>query len=211
MPDAIEQSDHTSGFGRRFAEAIRRMDDANREDPRTDPVDGQPQPRELLFARGVFDWVGRLAPSASEALLLAARGHTVRRWRIPRNRYPKTTLGYHEWRDALAAYHADETAAILRDLGYPTETIDRVRGLILRKNWPGDPEACALEDADCLAFLQLKLARYLAEWGDDKTRRILKSTLNKMTEQGRSLAAEIPLGERERAILREAAANPPSR
>src|SRR3990172_4807621 len=98
----------------RFAEAIRRIDALNGEDPRTEVVEGQPQPRELLFARRVYEWVRNLIVEPSEELLLAARAHTLRRWMIPRDRYPMTTPGYHQWRDALAAFHADEAARILQ-------------------------------------------------------------------------------------------------
>ena len=124
-----------------FVEAIRRIDAANAEDPRTDLVDGTPQPRELLFARRVYDWVRRFVADPSEELLLAARAHTLRRWMIPRNRYPMTTAGYHQWRGTLAAFHADEAARILEEVGYSERTIARVRALITRENWRNDPMA----------------------------------------------------------------------
>src|SRR3990172_9081229 len=101
---------------KRFAEAIRRIDEANGEDPRRELVDGTAQARELLFARRVYDWVRMLVAEPSEELLLAARGHTLRRWMIPRDRYPRTTPGYHQWRDALAAFHADQAAEILHEV-----------------------------------------------------------------------------------------------
>ena len=194
-----------AAFDPRFDEAIRRIDDANREDPRTDEVDGAPQPRELRFAQRVYEWVRRLSPSASEALLLAARGHTIRRWHIPRDNYDRTTLGYHEWRDALARFHATETAKILVDVGYASGVVDRVEAFIVKKNWPQDAEACVLEDADCLAFVELKLSNYVDEWGEDKTLRILKSTVKKMTTQGRGYAVRLELGERERTLIERAA------
>ncbi len=203
MNDNERSGDST--FDLRFDEAIRRIDDANREDPRTDEVDGQPQPRELRFALRVYEWVRRLSPSASEALLLAARGHTIRRWHIPRDQYDKTTLGYHEWRDALASFHATETAKILVDVGYASGVVDRVEAFIVKKNWPKDEEACVLEDADCLAFLELKLCKYADEWGEDKTLRILKSTVKKMTPQGQKFALGLELGERERSLIERAA------
>jgi len=185
----------------RFNEAIARIDGANREDPRTQIVDGQAQSRELLFSRRVFDWIGRLADAPSEELLLAARAHTLRRWRIPRDRYPMTTIGYHQWRDALAQFHAEEAEAILRDVGYPGETVEKVRVFITRKNWPADREACVLEDADCLVFLETKLGEYLDDWDEAKTVRILKRTLRKMTPDARTRAMQLPLGDRERELL----------
>jgi hypothetical protein len=165
------------GDAERLAEAIRRIDDANAEDPRTEAVNGVDQPRELLFARRVHEWVMRLAADPPEALLLAARAHTLRRWMVPRDRYPMTNIGYHEWRDACATFHAQETERILRDVGYPQDAIDRVTALITKQDWESDPDARTLEDADCLAFLESKLHRYLDEWDEKKTIGILRRTL----------------------------------
>ena len=179
----------------RFTEAIRRIDEANGEDPRTELIDGTGQARELLFARRVYEWVQKLVAEPSEELLLAARGHTLRRWMIPRDRYPRTTPGYRQWRGALAAFHADQAAMILAEVRYPETTITRVRALITRENWRNDPEGTALEDADCLVFLETKLEGYLDEWEEKKTVNILKKTLRKMTPTGKEHAGSLPLSE----------------
>ena len=42
-----------------------------------------------------------------------ARAHHLRRWAIPRTDHPAGRAGYHRWRKALQALHADEAAAIL--------------------------------------------------------------------------------------------------
>jgi len=188
----------------RFSEAIRRIDKANDEDPRRELVDGTSQPREFLFARRVYDWVQKLVIEPSEELLLAARGHTLRRWMIPRDRYLKTTPGYRQWRQALAAFDADQAAGILREVDYSEATIIRVRALILRENWRDDPEGRALEDADCLVFLETKLAGYLDEWEEKKTVNILKKTLRKMTPAGKEHAGSLLLSDRCVELLRRA-------
>ena len=189
---------------RRFHEAIERIDAANGDDPRTELVEGKPRPRELLFAQRVYEWVGKLVDHPSEELLLAARAHTLRRWLIPRDRYPKTTVGYHQWRDALAQFHADEAESILRAVGYSDETIQKIRAFITKKNWPEDNEACVLEDADCLVFLETKLQDYTDAWEESKALRILKRTFRKMTPDGRARADELKLGDRERELVRRA-------
>lgn len=188
----------------RFAETIRRIDEANGEDPRTELVDGLAKARELLFARRVYDWVQKLVAEPSEELLLAARGHTLRRWMIPRDRYPRTTPGYRQWRKSLAAFHADQAAGILHEVGYPDATITRVRALILRENWRDDPEGRELEDADCLVFLETKLEGYLDEWEEKKTVNILKKTLRKMTPAAQELAGSLRLSDRCAELLRQA-------
>ena len=188
----------------RFSEAIKKIDAANQEDPRSEMVDGRPQPRELLFAQRVYQWVEQLAEDPSEELLLAARAHTLRRWMIPRDRYPMTTVGYHQWRNALAQFHADEAETILHAAGYPAEQIQSIRDFITKKNWPENKEACVLEDADCLVFLETKLADYIDAWEESKTLRILQRTIRKMTPEGRTHAFKLKLGERERELVRRA-------
>ncbi|MCH8881260.1 MAG: DUF4202 domain-containing protein [Planctomycetes bacterium] len=189
----------------RFSEAIKKIDAANQEDPRSEMVDGRPQPRELLFAQRVYQWVEQLAEDPSEELLLAARAHTLRRWMIPRDRYPMTTVGYHQWRNALAQFHADEAETILHAAGYPAEQIQSIKDFITKKNWPENKEACVLEDADCLVFLETKLSDYIDDWQDTKTLRILQRTIRKMTPEARTRAFQLKLGERERELVHRAA------
>ena len=189
---------------RRFAEAIKRIDAANREDPRTELVDGKPQSRELLFAQRVYKWVEQLVNDPSDELLLAAGAHTLRRWLIPRDRYPKTTVGYHQWRDALAKFHAGEAESILRTVGYSDEKIQKINAFITKKNWPEDTEACALEDADCLVFFETKLQDYIGVWEESKALRTLQRIFQKMTPDGRARALQLELGDRERELVRRA-------
>lgn len=160
--------------------------------------------RELLFSRRVYDWVRSLRSDAPETLLVAARAHTVERWRIPRNRFPKDRAGYHQWRKTLADFHADRADEVLRGLGYPDEFRNRVRELISRTNFPADADAQTLEDADCLVFLETKLHKYLDEWGDPKTIQILRKTLLKMTVEAKKIALELPLPARSSDLLRRA-------
>jgi hypothetical protein len=157
----------------------------------------------------VYDWVQKLAPNASEELLLAARAHTLRRWMIPRDQYPQTTMGYHQWRDALAQFHAQEASTILHAAGYSPDKVEAVRALITRETWPSNADARVLEDADCLAFLQSKLAGYIDAWGEAKTIRILKRTIRKMTPQAQALALQLSLGPHERELVQRAAGSGP--
>lgn len=189
-------------FGERFADAIKRMDAANQQDPRTEDIGGKAEPRELLFARRTYAWVEKLCESPSEELLLAARGHTLCRWEIPRDRYALTTPAYHEWRNALTEHHADKAKAIMADVGYPQEAIDRVCALITKKDWMNNPEGRALEDADCLVFLETKLADYVDEWDDSKMFRVISGTLNKMTAGARQQIEHLKLGERALEVLK---------
>lgn len=112
--------------------------------------------------------------------------------------------GYRQWRAACAAHHAQVAEKIVRDQNYDEATVSQVLDLILKKNWPADQDARTLEDADCLAFLEMKLAAYVDEWETDKAINILRKTLRKMTHQARDLAVTIDLDPRAAALLRQA-------
>lgn len=186
----------------RFIRALDAFDQASGEDPRRQRFEECDYPRELVFSRRVTHWLLRLAPDAGEAVQLAARGHTLRRWEILRTRYPNDTAGYHAWRDATAAHSADAAEMLLRPIGYPDEVIRRVRRLITRELFPRDPDAQRLEDADCLAFLELKLTDYLDRWDEEKLARILTGTWMKMSEGARTLARQMPLDPRVGPLLK---------
>ena len=59
-----------------------------------------------------------------------------------------------QWRTALKKFHAQKSGEILRQVGYPDDTISRVQSLNLKNNFPQDPESRVLEDALCLVFLE---------------------------------------------------------
>jgi hypothetical protein len=185
----------------RFTKAIGDFDAANGQDPQSAHWKDLEGPRELLFARCVYQWVTQLDNEASEPLLLAARAHTLCRWEVPRSRYAMNRQGYHQWRDACAEHHAQVAEKILREKGYDNAALIQVLALILKKNWPTDPEARTLEDADCLAFLEMKLASYVDEWEAQKAINILRRTLRKMTPKARNLATSLVLDPRAAELL----------
>ncbi|HXZ25315.1 MAG TPA: DUF4202 domain-containing protein [Nitrospiria bacterium] len=180
----------------RLSRAITACDRVNSLDPRRQRFNGRDRPRELVFSERVAHWLLRLAPGASDAVRLAAAGHTLRRWEIPRDRYAHDTAGYHAWRDATAAHSSEHAEALLRSIGYPEEHIRRVCRLIRREDGPGDPDAQLLEDADCLAFLELKLVDYLDRWDGETLTRILYGTWMKMSGPARTLARQAPFDPR---------------
>ena len=188
----------------RFKRAIVTIDAANAQDPQSAHWKDHHGPRELLFAQCVYHWVMQLDGEASESLLLAARAHTLRRWEVPRSKYAMNRIGYHEWRDACAAYHAQIAEKMLREQGYEDATVNQVLALIVKKNWLTDPEARTLEDADCLAFLEMKLASYVDEWEAEKAINILRRSLRKMTPKARELATTIELDPRAAELLKRA-------
>jgi hypothetical protein len=184
----------------RFEAALRRFDAENSRDPNSE----NSQPRELLYAKRLTDWVLRLCPDASESLRLAARCQHICRWEIPRGSYPMTRPGYLKWRADLKKFHAQKAGEILREVGYDETVIRRVQDLNLKKNFPDDPETRVLEDALCLVFLQYQLADLAAKTADDKTVNALQKSWAKMSEAGRAEALKLDYGPREKILLQRA-------
>ncbi|MGH7980859.1 MAG: DUF4202 domain-containing protein, partial [Limisphaerales bacterium] len=148
----------------KFKQAVQRFDEENGRDP----VRENGQPRERLFAQRLTDWVLRLNPSPSETLRLAARCQHLCRREIPRANYPMTRAGYLKWRTDLKKFHARRAGQILRESGYDDGAIQRVQDLILKKNFPRDPDCRVLEDALCLVFLEFQFSDLAAKTDDDK-------------------------------------------
>lgn len=188
----------------RFEAAIRRFDQENARDPNVEIVDGAPQPRELVYARRLSDWVLRLCPDASEALRLAARCQHLCRWEIPRSSYPMTRAGYLQRREALKKFHAEKAGQILREVGYDAVTIRRVQELNLKKGFPQDAETRVLEDALCLVFLEHQLLDLAAKTPEEKVIEALRKSWQKMTPLARAQALKLPLQPRAQALLQQA-------
>jgi hypothetical protein len=184
----------------RFETALRRFDEENSRDPNRE----NSQPRELLYAQRLTNWILRLCPNASEALRLAARCQHICRWESPRENYPMTRAGYLKWRADLKKFHAEKSGAILREVGYDEETIRVVQDLNLKKNFPADAETRTLEDALCLVFLEFQLADLAAKTAEDKTINALQKSWTKMTEAARAEALKLNYGEREKTLLQRA-------
>ena len=178
----------------RLARAIAAIDKANADDPETLEVRGQLRPKEQAHAEMMTEWVRRLDPDATDAQLLAARAHHLRRWTIARDSYPEGRAGYLRWRTALKKQHADEVGAILEGVGYPLDVIERVQHIVRKDNLKSDPMVQTHEDALCIVFLETQLLNLARDQGDDKTVDIIRKTVVKMSERGiaAALALDLP-------------------
>jgi hypothetical protein len=188
----------------KFQTAIKRFDEENSRDPNFE----NSQPRELLYAQRLTDWVLKLCPAASEILLLAARCQHICRWQSPRENYPMTRAGYLKWRADLKKFHAQKSGEILREVDYDDETIRRVQDLNLKKNFPADPEIRVLEDALCLVFLEFQFAALVAKSDDGKMINAVRKSWEKMTEPARAEALKLNFGAREKNLIERALAVP---
>lgn len=188
----------------RFQTAIQKIDEANAQDPHSDFDGAAARPRELLYAERLSSWVQRLEPKASEVLRLAARCQHLCRWKVPRSTYPMDRAGYLKWREDLKKFHAEKSGEILREAGYDDATIEKVRVLNLKKNFPNDPEARVIEDALCLMFFEHQFAEIAREHPEEKVIGILQKTWKKMTPRAREVALALPLGSKEKELVGKA-------
>jgi hypothetical protein len=189
----------------RFQVAIERLDDANRGDPARVNVEGAGQSATLDYAQRMTRWLERLYPDASEPLRLAVRCQHLRRWTFPRDRYPMTRAGYHQWRTAAARFHAEEAGAILRDVGYDQTTIARVQSIVRKEGLKtADPETQALEDSTCLAFLERDFAAFAARHDEQKVIGIVQRTWRKMSSRAQEAALGLHLSSEARRLIERA-------
>lgn len=188
----------------RFERAVAAIDAANADDPHRLEVRGVVRPKEQAHAELMTEWVRALDPAADEAQLLAARAHHLRRWSTPRSSYPEGRAGYLRWRTALRKQHAKEVAAILGDVGYGSELIERVQAIVEKRGLGTDPAVQVHEDALCLVFLETQLAATGARLGDDKAVDVVAKTAAKMSPTALARAAELPLPPEARDVLTRA-------
>jgi hypothetical protein len=191
----------------RLTAALAAIDAANADDPHTIVVDGLEQPKELAHAVMMTRWVRTLAPDCSDAQLIAARAHHLRRWSIPREDYPRDRAGYLRWRSALRRRHADDVAAIMQQVGYDEADVARVQAIIRKQGLGRDPEVQVHEDALCLVFLETQFDALSAQLSDDdKMVDILRKTVQKMSPEGLAAVARLPLSAEAAALLDRALA-----
>jgi Domain of unknown function (DUF4202) len=190
----------------RFNQAIHLFDAANAEDPHREVVDGVSFPKEVIYAQRMTTWLNRFAPGASEALRLAVRCQHIRRWMIPRQDYPMDRRGYLQWRRALAKFHADTAAEILRQVGYEEAIIGRVQSLLRKEGLKRDPEVQCLEDVICLVFLETYCADFARQHDAAKMLPIIRKTWEKMSPRGREVARTLHLPQEVHRLLEAALA-----
>lgn len=189
----------------RLSRAYAQLDAANAEDPNRVEVNGVSEPKELVFARRLNEWVLRLRPDASEALLLASRCQHICRWQVPRSSEPAGRAGYLKWRSGLKRFHAEKSAAILNELGYDEALIVRVQDLNLKKNLRTDPECQTIEDALCLVFLEYQFDALIESTEEGKMVRIVEKTWAKMSPDGRKQAMELEYSKAAHDLLKRCA------
>lgn len=175
----------------RFETALALIDAANAADPNQEMDHSGLRPKELLYSERMTDMLARFAPEASEAVKLAVRGQHVRRWTVPRNSYPMTPVGYKQWRTGLYKFHAETTAALMREAGYDDEMVARVHKIVAKQGIKANDETQLMEDVVALVFLEYYLAGFASqhpEYDEAKWCDIIRKTWQKMSKDGRAFA-----------------------
>ncbi len=174
-----------------IAAAFAKFDAFNAADPNKLTVEGAPVPKELHYARRMTAWLDKIAPSASDALQLAARAQHIGRWTSPRGDFPMDKAGYYKWRRALYAYHAETAGKLLAEAGFDELTIARVGELLRKEKLKTDADAQTLEDIACLVFLENFYTDFSRKHDDAKVIDILQKTWKKMSPAGHAAALEL--------------------
>jgi hypothetical protein len=173
--------------------AFAAIDAANADDPFTIVARGVERPKEQAHAEMAVEWVRRLDPTASDALLLAARAHHVRRWDIPRSSEDDGREGYLRWKNHLQRHHAEVVGRVLPPAGVDPATVSRVQDLVRKRRMKTDPEVQTLEDALCLVFVETQFTDLADKLDEDHMVDVVAKTLVKMTPAGRAAALTLPL------------------
>jgi hypothetical protein len=188
----------------RLAAVFAAIDAANGEDPRRVPVDGKQRPYEVVYAERMTARLAAMYPDASELLKIAARAQHIRRWDIPRTRYPEGRTGYNDWRRACREHHAALVGQIMAAHGFTPGDIAHVGMLIKKEQLKKDRESQALENVVDVVFVEHYFDEFLGKYSaydDDKIIDIVGKTLRKMSPKGHAAALALDLPQRTRRLV----------
>ena len=188
----------------RLGAVIAAIDKVNAEDPRTIDVDGKSRPYESVYAERMTETLSRIYPDASELLQIAARAQHIRRWAIPRDKYPEGREGYNKWRRELRDLHASLVGTIMRENGYSDRDIELVGQFLKKEQLKKEPDSQALENVVDVVFIEHYwddfVAKY-AHYDDDKLIDIVGKTLRKMSSKGHAAALALDLPDETKRII----------
>jgi len=188
----------------RLDDALRRFDEANAEDPNSETVNGKPVPKELVYGQRMSARLASYAPDAPETVRLAARAQHIRRWEVPRDGYPEGRAGYLKWRTDLHKRHGDIAGAIMEEVGYDHDTIERVKTLLRKRGLKTDPDVQLVEDVICLVFLEHYFHDFAQKHEQEKLIPIVQKTWKKMTEKAHQAALRLDYAPQDLAVIQKA-------
>jgi hypothetical protein len=187
-------------------EAFAQFDAYNATDPNQEEFEGKTYPKEVLYAERMTKKLNDYAPEAPEYMQLAVRCQHIGRWEIARNSYPMDRAGYLMWRSQLKLHHTKIAEPILKNCGYDSKTIEKVKALLLKKQLHQNPDTQLIEDVICLVFVEFYLNDFAKQHSEEKMIDILKKTLKKISPRGIEEALKINMTEHVKELILKAAA-----
>jgi hypothetical protein len=112
--------------------------------------------------------------------------------------------GYLQWRNEEKIRHAQMAEKILSECEYDSETIEKVKVLLLKKELYTNPSTQMLEDVVCLVFVEYYLEEFASRHDDEKVVDILRKTLKKMSEDGKLALGGIRISDKVRSLTERA-------
>ena len=187
-----------------FQNVIAAIDAANADDPRMIEADGGVRPYEIVYSERMSQRLAAMYPDASDILRIGAGGQHIRRWDIPRSRYPEGRNGYNDWRRACREHHAKLLADIMTSNGYDHDSAERVGMLVKKEQLKKDKDSQALENVVDVVFVEHYFDDFLgkySQYDDEKIIDIVGKTLRKMSPKGHQAALALDLPERTRRLI----------
>ena len=192
-----------------YEQALRLIDSANSEDPNIEHAEGKDWPKELLYSVRMSAMLSRFRPAADPVMKLAIRGQHIQRWQSPRNAYPMDRAGYHRWRSDLYRFHADKIAAILAQVGFDAQDVERAKNAVAKVGIKSNPDTQLLEDVVGLVFIEHYMLDFAAkhpDYSEQKWLDIIRKTWHKMSQDAHDfvLAGNISLPAELRPLILKA-------
>ena len=167
-------------------------------------VNGQPLPKELVYGQRMSARLSVFAPDAPETVQLATRAQHIRRWEVPRDSYPEGRAGYLKWRTDLYKRHGDIAGAIMKDVGYDDDAVERVQTLLRKRGLKTDPDVQLMEDVICLVFLEHYFHDFAQKHDEEKLIPIVQKTWKKMTPKAHEAALQLDYAPEDLAVIQAA-------
>jgi hypothetical protein len=179
-----------AGDENKLNQTFEKFDSYNKQDPNQFIWEGKTYPQEYFMALKLHEWVLKLNPSPSEALLLASRCQHLGRWEIRRDSFPMDRVGYLSWRKQLSESHAKKAKIILQEAGYPQSVMEDVEQIVLKKGIKQNADVQTMENALCLVFLEFQYESFHPNHPETIVN-ILKKSLMKMDQKGHEFATSL--------------------
>jgi hypothetical protein len=188
----------------RLDAVLRDIDAANADDPRTIIVDGETRPYEIVYSQRMGERLQAMYSDASELLRIAAHGQHIRRFDIPRKRYPEGRKGYNEWRRTCREHHAELLGEIMKRHGYSNDEIAQVATFVKKEQLKKDKDSQALENVVDVVFVEHYLDEFVTKYSgydEEKLIDIIGKTLRKMSPKGHEATLALDLPDEHRRLI----------